>query len=54
MVREVASDSIRDTTGFRHNADAEASNFIDGYSQTHTTLSLGADKAFPAVFWERA
>ena len=47
MVREQASDSLRDTTGFRNTTDKEASNFIDGYSQTHTTLSVGADKPFP-------
>ena len=50
LVRESLSDTIRDTTGFRSGnfSDASAKTFIDGYSQTHTTLSAGADKNFNA------
>lgn len=47
MVREDASDTLRDTTGFRKIKDSEASTFIDGYSQTQTTLSAGLGKKFP-------
>ncbi len=43
FVREYLSDSLRDTTGFRNSENA---TFIDGYEQTHTTLSAGADKNF--------
>ena len=49
LVRESLSDTIRDTTGFRSGKiDASAKNFIDGYEQTHTTISAGADKNFNA------
>lgn len=50
FVRESLSDTIRDTTGFRSGkfVDESARTFIDGYSQTHTTLSAGADKRFNA------
>ena len=50
LVRESLSDTIRDTTGFRTGklSDETARTFIDGYKQTHTTLSLGADKGFNA------
>ena len=50
LVRESLGDTIRDTTGFRTGklSDESARTFIDGYSQTHTTLSLGADKRFNA------
>ena len=50
LVRESLSDTIRDTTGFRSGnfTDASAKTFIDGYSQTHTTLSAGADRNFNA------
>ena len=50
LVRESLSDTIRDTTGFRTGkyADETAKSFIDGYEQTHTTLSAGADKRFNA------
>ena len=50
LVRESLSDTIRDTTGFRSGnfSDASAKTFIDGYSQTHTTLSAGADRNFNA------
>lgn len=50
LVRESLSDTIRDTTGFRTGkfTDEYARTFIDGYSQTHTTLSAGADKNFNA------
>ena len=50
LVRESLGDTIRDTTGFRTGklSDESARTFIDGYSQTHTTLSLGADKRFKA------
>ncbi|SHK22207.1 hypothetical protein [Fibrobacter sp. UWB12] len=50
LVRESLSDTLRDTTGFRTGklTDESARTFIDGYSQTHTTLSLGADKDFHA------
>ena len=52
IVRESLSDSLRDTTGFRKETgkrieDADRT-FIDGYNQTHTTLSVGADKDFHA------
>ena len=50
LVRESLSDTLRDTTGFRTGdfSDVTAKTFIDGYSQTHTTLSAGADKKFNA------
>ena len=50
LVRESLSDTLRDTTGFRSGkfTDPVAKTFIDGYEQTHTTLSLGADKNFNA------
>ena len=50
LVRESLSDTLRDTTGFRSGkfTDPVAKTFIDGYEQTHTTLSLGADKSFNA------
>lgn len=50
LVRESLSDTIRDTTGFRSGklTDETARTFIDGYDQTHTTLSAGADKDFHA------
>lgn len=50
LVRESLSDTLRDTTGFRSGklSDESARTFIDGYSQTHTTLSAGADKRFNA------
>lgn len=49
VVREYLSDSLRDTTGFRKNADSKAAEtFIDGYEQTHTTISGGVDKKFDA------
>ncbi len=50
LVRESLSDTLRDTTGFRSGklADEMARTFIDGYEQTHTTLSAGADKNFNA------
>ena len=50
LVRESLSDTLRDTTGFRTGnlADATAKTFIDGYEQTHTTISAGADKNFNA------
>ena len=50
LVRESLSDTLRDTTGFRTGkiSDPTARSFIDGYIQTHTTLSAGADKNFNA------
>ena len=50
LVRESLSDTLRDTTGFRSGklTDEAARTFIDGYEQTHTTLSAGADKNFNA------
>ena len=50
LVRESLSDTLRDTTGFRTGkiSDPTARSFIDGYSQTHTILSAGADKNFNA------
>lgn len=49
IVREYLSDSLRDTTGFRNTADSKsAETFIDGYEQTHTTISGGVDKTFDA------
>ena len=50
LVRESLSDTLRDTNGFRTGkiSDPTARSFIDGYSQTHTTLSAGADKNFNA------
>ncbi len=50
LVRESLSDTLRDTTGFRTGdyADDEARTFIDGYEQTHTTLSVGADEKYNA------
>lgn len=47
IVREVLSDTLRDTTGFRSTAmSKEGATFIDAYEQTHTTLSAGLDKNF--------
>lgn len=48
VVRETLGDDLRDTTGFRtgKNIDKSETSFIDGYEQTHTTLSVGADKNF--------
>lgn len=48
IVRESLSDDLRDTIGFRteKNIDKKETSFIDGYEQTHTTLSVGADKNF--------
>jgi hypothetical protein len=50
LVRESLGDTLRDTTGFRTGklTDETARTFIDGYGQTHTTLSVGADKDFHA------
>lgn len=47
IVREEASDTLRDTTGYRQDALPENATFIDGYSQDKTTFSVGADKPFP-------
>ncbi|MCF0216222.1 MAG: hypothetical protein HUK21_07085 [Fibrobacteraceae bacterium] len=47
FVREYLSDTLRDTTGFRSSSnDKTAATFIDAYSQTHSTISGGADKNF--------
>lgn len=47
IVREYLSDTLRDTTGFRSTSNSrEAATFIDGYEQTHTTISGGLDKNF--------
>lgn len=47
VVREVIGDTLRDTTGFRNTANSkESATFIDGYEQTHTTISAGLDKNF--------
>lgn len=47
IVREYLSDSLRDTTGFRSTASSKvAETFIDGYEQTHTTISGGVDKKY--------
>lgn len=47
VVREVLGDTLRDTTGFRSTANSkESATFIDGYEQTHTTLTAGLDKNF--------
>ena len=51
VVREEASDTLRDTTGFRKDALAENAAFIDGYEQDKTTFTLGADKPFPGSLW---
>lgn len=47
IVREEASDTLRDTTGYRQDALPENATFIDGYSQDKTTFSVGADRPFP-------
>lgn len=45
IVREVLGDTLRDTTGFRNTANSkDAATFIDGYEQTHTTLTGGLEK----------
>lgn len=45
IVREVLGDTLRDTTGFRSTANSkDAATFIDGYEQTHTTLTGGLEK----------
>lgn len=47
IVREVLSDTLRDTTGFRSTAASkEGATFIDAYEQVHTTISGGLDKNF--------
>ena len=47
FVREAVGDTLRDTTGFRSTANSkDAATFIDGYEQTHTTLTGGLDKNF--------
>ncbi len=47
FVREAIGDTLRDTTGFRSTANSkDAATFIDGYEQTHTTLTGGLDKNF--------
>lgn len=47
VVREEASDTLRDTTGYRQDALPENATFIDGYEQNKTTFSAGLDKKFP-------
>ncbi len=47
VVREEASDTLRDTTGYRQDAVSENATFIDGYEQEKTTFSAGLDKPFP-------
>ena len=47
IVREEASDTLRDTTGYRKDALPENATFIDGYEQDKTTFTLGMDKPFP-------
>ena len=47
VVREEASDTLRDTTGYRQDAVPENATFIDGYEQEKTTFSAGMDKPFP-------
>lgn len=47
VVREAASDTLRDTTGYRQDALPENATFIDGYDQTKTTFSFGMDRPFP-------
>lgn len=47
FVREYLTDEIKDTTGFRTDADqSEQTSFIDEYEQTHSTISAGMDKFF--------
>lgn len=46
FVREYLSDTLRDTTGFRTSGEAIQTSFIDGYEQTHSTISGGLDKDF--------
>lgn len=48
FVREYLSDTLRDTTGFRSYSDEyrDQSSFIDGFEQTHSTISGGLDKNF--------
>lgn len=46
FVREYLSDTLRDTIGFRSAGDAIQTSFIDGYEQTHSTISGGLDKNF--------
>ncbi len=47
VVREEASDTLRDTTGYRQDALPENATFIDGYEQEKTTFSAGMDRKFP-------
>ena len=47
VVHEEASDTLRDTTGYRQDAVPENATFIDGYEQEKTTFSAGLDKPFP-------
>ena len=47
FVRSEASDTLRDTSGFRtigFGGDQSFANFIDGYSESYSTYSLGGDK----------
>ncbi len=47
FVRENIGDTLRDTIGYRSSAQSkENATFIDGYEQTHTTISGGLDKNF--------
>ena len=46
FVREVLSDTLRDTTGFRTGSSGEAASFIDGFDYVHSTISAGAEKSF--------
>lgn len=51
MVRSMASDTLRDTAGFRKigtGGDEAFGNFIDGYEETVTTYSLGGDQPLRA------
>lgn len=54
MVRTEVSDTLRDTVGFRtlgEQDDQAFANFIDGYAETRTTYSLGADKPWAGTWF---
>lgn len=49
VVREYLSDTLRDTIGYRNTVNSKdqmGKTFIDGYEQTHTTISGGLDKKY--------
>ncbi len=46
FVRENLADTLRDTTGFRHNVSGSDASLIDAYDFTHNTFTVGIDHEF--------